>query len=58
MGKRPTRVEKRRAILTAARTVFTRNGYAATRMIDVVAVFGLIRIAAARNEMTSQSAIA
>ena len=35
MAKRPTKVERRRAILDAARRVFTRQGYTATRMIDV-----------------------
>ena len=35
MAKRPTKVERRRAILDAARRVFTRQGYSATRMIDV-----------------------
>ena len=35
MVKRPTKVERRRAILDAARRVFTRQGYTATRMIDV-----------------------
>jgi len=35
MAKRPGRVERRRGILTAARTVFTRKGYGATRMSDV-----------------------
>ena len=35
MTKRPTKVERRRAILDAARRVFTRQGYTATRMIDV-----------------------
>ncbi len=35
MAKRPTKVERRRSILEAARRVFTRQGYSSTRMIDV-----------------------
>ena len=35
MPKRPTKVERRRRILEAARKVFARKGFAATRMIDV-----------------------
>jgi len=37
MALRPTRPERRRRILVAARGVFGRKGYAATRMIDVAA---------------------
>jgi len=35
MARRPTKIERRRAILDAARRVFTCKGYGATRMIDV-----------------------
>ena len=35
MVKRPGKVERRRRILDAARTVFARHGFAATRMSDV-----------------------
>lgn len=37
MPRRLGRIEKRRGILEAARTVFARRGYAATRMIDIAA---------------------
>jgi len=37
MGARPSRLERRRRILAAARKVFVRDGYAAARMSDVAA---------------------
>ncbi len=40
MAKRPSKLERRRAILAAARKVFTQRGYAATRMADVATVAG------------------
>lgn len=41
MVKRPSKVERRRCILEAARRVFVRQGYAATRMSDVAAQAGV-----------------
>lgn len=35
MGKRPSKTERRRGILEAARKVFARKGFAATRMVDI-----------------------
>lgn len=35
MARRPTKVERRQRILSAAQHVFTRRGYAATRMSDI-----------------------
>ena len=40
MVKRPSKLERRRAILAAARKVFTQRGYAATRMADVASAAG------------------
>jgi TetR/AcrR family fatty acid metabolism transcriptional regulator len=37
MVRRPSKVERRRSILGAARKVFVRKGYAATRMSDIAA---------------------
>jgi AcrR family transcriptional regulator len=37
MARRPSRLERRRTILAAARTVFVRRGYGATRVSDIAA---------------------
>ena len=41
MVRRPGKLERRRRILRAAREVFSRNGYAATRMSDVATAAGV-----------------
>ncbi|MFQ5843918.1 MAG: TetR/AcrR family transcriptional regulator [Planctomycetota bacterium] len=41
MARRPTKVERRRKILAAARKIFPRRGYAATPMADVASAAGV-----------------
>lgn len=41
MAKRPTKTERRRQILAAARKVFSHKGYEATRMADVAVAAGV-----------------
>jgi len=41
MAKRPTKTERRRTILAAARKVFCRNGYEASRMADIAVAAGV-----------------
>jgi AcrR family transcriptional regulator len=41
MARRPSKIERRRSILAAARRVFGQRGYAATRMADVASAAGV-----------------